>query len=730
MMRQSDRTAKSECVETNEAAIIKELLDEAHALTAVEIRTWSASWLLSPIHGTFWLLRLDGSRLVDGEWKNVLRVDWNDKLPDGSLLSEECNRKYLIFLQQAAFLIREEVRDIRSSISHYIYIMVLKALTEWIFTRSRLYSPAEFGFANVDLAGIHDFMQKYTRGALFEAGDYATRFLREIDKDSLEKFKKLKKPASLYELPQPIVENVMQKLHEMGYYSTTNGVGPSSGLRYINRAKLADLLQTQYHTFKSYRAIAFLRQFEEDYKKKFGNLLVRASDMKTECISHRIKFSDEIDSIPAQQITHAVTTLQSLQELSPILPLSLPPFSTQLAKSPFQRYFDEAGKSEHTPWMPIDVSMAYINESLRWVLIYGTPLVDFYIRANTYFKNNGLLFERSSRYAGEKRSLARDAWTRDNLPQSLRDAGIETWCTKTRKHESKKRCSVTAAMNILFGACMYIISGLLPVRIDELVSLKKTCLVFKKGCGYWIKKRRGKAVENDTHETMDVPVPRTLATAVSVLIRLGAESKNFVSGYDDEDAKYLLHLPYFQSVETLSIGVRDEHTVNYAVDMFCDHVGLPPDKHGRRWYARVHENRKAFLLSFVWYFKFAALDAARWLAGHTDSRHILAYIKNNLDEENVTELEAQFLAEALWNFGVSKHRRGEIRNIGNLYRRVCKHFHVSEISEVREQELSDCLDLLLSQGKVHIDVLNITSASGVRRIALRIRMSNKRDDPA
>jgi hypothetical protein len=283
-------------------------------------------------------------------------------------------------------------------------------------------------------------------------------------------------------------------------------------------------------------------------------------------------------------------------------------------------------------------------------------------------------------------------------------------------------------MIVFFGACMYVISGVLPIRMDELSSLRKTCLTFKDGCGYWIEKRKGKAVEDDEHETMRVPVPRVSATAVSLLLRLSMESQRLLSGYDPDDAQYLLYLPDFHALESLEMNRRDKYTINYAIDMFCDHVGLPPDKYGRRWYARVHENRKSFLLSFVWYFKFSALDAARWLAGHTDPKFILAYIKTNSNEADATELEAQFLAEALWDFGVSKRRRYEIKNISYLYRRVCKYFQVSEISEVKEGELSDWLDLLLVEGKVHIDVLNIISSSGAHRIALRVRTGGRRSE--
>lgn len=565
-------------------------------------------------------------------------------------------------------------------------------------------------------------MRRYTRGALFEAGNYAARFLESTGIDSFIVWRKTQRNASLHELPKHIVRDVSKKLKEMDFYSVTAGRGPNKGLMSVDRIKAAELLQTNVHVLGTARAIAFFRQFEEDYIRKFGNLLVKTAAFNTECISHRTKFIDELGSVPAEQVRNAVFAIEALEKLSPALPFGIPSFTSPFIGSPLQRYFSDAGSSEHTPWMPIDISMAYLNESLRWVLEYGSDLVEFYLQASRYFKKQRILDGPSNEELRRQRNQRRETWTQQNLPQSLRAAGIERWASTTRT-PARKRCSVISAMIVFLGACIYIISGLLPIRIDELSSLKKTCLTFKDGCGYWIEKRRGKAVEEDTHDSMRVPVPGVSATAVRLLLHLGTESQKIFPGNDLDDARYLLHLPTFHNVESVGMNRRDKASINYAIDMFCDYVGLPPDKYGRRWYARVHENRKFFLLTFVWYFKFSVLDAARWLAGHTDPKLILAYIKTNFKEGDATELEAQFLAEALWNFGISKRRSHEIKNISNLYRRVCKHFHVSEISEVRERELSDCLDSMLIEKKLHIDVLNITTSSGAHRIALRVRMS-------
>lgn len=705
----------------SEADIIAELLEEAHALNLPAIRTWTAPWLLSPIHGTSWCLRLDGSIQIDGVWHNVLIVDWDDQLPDGTKLSDPCNRKYLEFLQKAAFLIRDEILDIRSTLTHVIHLSNLKALTQWIFTQSRRYSPAEYGFSKVDIAGIHDFLKKYIAGGLFEAGDYAARFLKRIDEESYNHWKKLRPNVSIRELPENIVQAVSKRLHEFEFYKKTLGTGPNQGLNYINRIKAAKLVAADLSTMRIPGANAFFRQFEDDYKKRFGRLLVRVTPINREYISHRTRTLDYTNSqLGLTQVTQAITTIQCLDSLSEELPFSLKPLSSPNLKSPLSRYLRQAASNDHTPWMPLETSFAYLNAALRWILEIGPVLVDFYLKAIRYFKETDLLA--SSKYEKERVAL-REQWTAKNMPAELKEAGITGWSEMGRgRRDTPRRIPVYYALTILLGACLYLITGTLPARIDEVVSLEKTCLSFTDGDGFWLHKRRGKAVEEDKHHTMNVPIPRVAATAVSLLIRLGVESRDLMSNYNTHYAKYLLYLPVFHALEVLNIGRRNEHSINYALDQFCDHVGLPPDELGRRWYARIHENRKAFLLSFVWYFKGSALDAARWLAGHTDPKYILAYIKANIPGEEISELEADYLARVLWDFGMSKRKKSDVRNISDLYRRVCTQFHVREISEVTDKDLNDYLELCLFEGKYQIEVINIVTKSGKHEIALTVRM--------
>ncbi|NIE66840.1 hypothetical protein [Burkholderia sp. Ax-1719] len=705
----------------SEATILAELLEEAHALKTIEVRTWTAPWLLSPIHDPVWRLRTDDSVLIDGEWRAVITIDWDDKLPDGSKLTDECNQRYLEFLQRSAFLLREEILDIRASSTHAIHISILKALTHWIFSQSNRFSPAEHGFSKVDASGIHDFMKKYIAGGLFEVGDYGAKFLKSIDKELYSKWNALRPKPSIRVLPKDIVDSICKKLDYLGFYSVTEGIGPNSGLKYVDRTKVAELMQADVSVMKIPGASVFFRQFEPEYIKKFGRLMVRVAQINHKFLSHRTYTIDQVNSNkPTKQIAHTITTIRCLEALSETLPLSLRPLAASSLKSPLNRYLRDSDPGDHTPWIPLETSFVYLNESLRWILEYGEPLVDFYLKASKYFKESSLLISGSPM----ERIEARELWTQENMPEKLKSAGITGWSSfrKTRIHGTAP-FPITKAMTIFLGACIYIISGVLPARIDEIVSLEKTCISFTDGDGFWLRKRRGKAVENDQHHSMDVPVPQVVATAIGLLIRIGVKSREFVSGYKELNQKFLFYLPIFHSLETQAIKRRDDKSIQYALDIFCDHIGLPPDELGRRWYVRIHENRKAFLLSFVWYFKSSSLDAARWLAGHTDPNHILAYIKANIPGEEISELEADFLAEMLWDFGISPSRKPEVRNISALYRRVKAHFHVREISEVNQKELNDYLEYSLFEGKIHIDVINLITRTGKQKIALRFRIS-------
>lgn len=704
--------------------IISEILREVHERNSLLERTWTAPWLLSPIHSSRWMLRTAGSIKIDGEWENVLIVNWTDRLPDGSRLDDKINATFLQIIQKAAFLIRK-MNEIGSSRSLLIYINILKGLTQWIYANSKKYQPSTAGLSLIDNRALKDFIDKWLSGGLFEAGAYAHRFIKLIDPAGYLAWRKINTSNSLFNLPDNLKEKIFQWLEEKKCYSITQGIGPTRGLRYVSRLRVAEFLQADLTIFRNEKATAFFRQFEPEYIARFPGLVVRTTPMDRLCISQRTgSIEDAIANRANVAATaHILGLVRTLQRISVEIPLSIPVSSNIAGKSPIEQYYKSAGESRHTPWMPLHISLSYLNESLRWVLSYGAPLVEFYLKSNAHFKKQNWL-NSSSRDASDLARLRREQWVSQNLPEELSSLQLKGWTRAFGTADiARETFSVTQAMTVLVGACAYLITNLAPSRIEEVLLLEKACLSFKNGDGFWLRKLRGKNVEQDVYGRLTIPVPRVVAAAVGLLGKIGVEAGKSSANYKDALGKYLFYLPQFHDITTTPMELKNTKSLNYAIDTFCDFVALAPDELGRRWHPRVHENRKSFILTFIWCFKYAALDAARMLAGHYDVNHILAYIRANFSGAEISEFEADYLAQVLWNYGISHKATQDVRNINTLYRRVCSHFHVREISEIEHSALKDWLELCLGEGNYIIDIIDIVTETGNHRIAITIRFA-------
>lgn len=131
----------------------------------------------------------------------------------------------------------------------------------------------------------------------------------------------------------------------------------------------------------------------------------------------------------------------------------------------------------------------------------------------------------------------------------------------------------------------------------------------------------------------------------------------------------------------------DSTLLNEHLDIFCDYVGIAPDAFGRRWYVRVHEMRKWFLLLFFWSGRFDVLDAARWIAGHSDAGHIFAYIAGMFPGESLPKLEAEYAVSRLAQFELFQSRGlKQESGVAALYQTVLSHFQVKSLELIPDSE--------------------------------------------
>ncbi|MGF6787379.1 hypothetical protein [Paraburkholderia sp. 35.1] len=708
-----------------EEAAIEALLEDLRSQRRQERRNWTASWLLTDLHAITWKLRTSETILVNNEWQSTLNVCWNEKLANGTLLSAPSNDNYRHFLQKTAFLLRENsILDIRANSSFLTEIYNLKTLTNWVYRYAGRYQPASELLNRLDARAIKNFLKDYGTGAAFETGGYPLRFLSliDIEKKILEKTsQKIENP---YELPAPYIDALCRELRTKGFYRRTPPGGVNSELEHLDRIKLSNLLSCDVKEFKSPRAIAFFRQFEPDYIARFGPLCVRVAPLFREYPSHRTStISEALCSKTAQSsVIRMTTTINAVIQLKERPENFAPSIGAEELSTVSGKFIADAQIMGNTPWIPVEASMIYLDESIRWILTYGPHLVELYAKGLQKFSEK-LWLGKASDYARSKR----ERWLRENIPNELSPLNITGWGPNGALVESNasQYFGLSNAMEVLLGACLYLVTNLLPSRVGEVSYLEKNCLSFATGDGYWITKPREKAGEEGERNVLDLPIPKIVATTIRLLSRISDETKEFAADYSALEGHFLLYLPNFFSVDSLAFSHKKKAHINYALDKFCDFVRLPPDELARRWYVRVHENRKSFLLSFVWYFKYASLDAARWLAGHGNEQQILAYILMEFPHVSISELEADYLAKALWNLSASRKNLGEIKNIEDLYDRVCAHFKVREISDVDFDQLNDWLELRVADESLAIEVVNITTQLGHKRVAFRVKFRKR-----
>jgi hypothetical protein len=278
---------------------------------------------------------------------------------------------------------------------------------------------------------------------------------------------------------------------------------------------------------------------------------------------------------------------------------------------------------------------------------------------------------------------------------------------------------MSEAMPVFVGACVHVISGLVLSRVSEITTLKKDCFSTD-GVGFFVTKNRKKAIINDRNLSTTVPIPKILVKSAALIARLSTGMCGITENVRPSDKSFLFFLPEFRCVNEPRMCLMTKISTGTFFDRFCDYVNLPTDELGRQWYVRVHENRKSFILTFVWCYKFAALDALRALAGHTDINQILAYIKSILPGIEIPDLEADYLSYALWDFMSSGKKRKQVIDLEKLYKQVCKHFLVREISEVSENELHQWLALCLGDDTYRLTAIRISDGNRHTRFAIKV----------
>lgn len=681
--------------------------------------SWTAPFLLSDVHAATWVLRTGSTKEHEGEWVDTVEFSWDIALGEGQRLSQENFHRLRALAQEVCFLVRSLPESgIESTQSHVAFMRIFLIFVRWCVRQGKRLNVVAEGFRRVDTPVLEAFLRSYSEEGVLGVMQFHKQLLRTASEQFFDGNWSSQFNNSLYALPPDAKECICNWLEKENLYSKRTSKSP----RHVSRKKLAAFLETDLAYLQGDRFMGFLRQFEPEMEATFPGLCV-SSEIRTEFPSHRtITVQDAIRARPsASRMTFIIRVLRSLFALHRHLP-DLLPSSENFDFSRLQRFIGNAAQNKHTPWMPLELSLQFLCEALRWVSEYGEAIVTFFIDTLKKFRQCGWL-KRSDKQDGTHEK-ERDNWVRENAPEKLRELNLSGWSSTRFVHVTYTalRASPTMvdALQILIGACTTVIATLKPVRMEELESLPRTCVSYKAGDGYWISHERGKAVIEDARMRTNAPIPFVAAQAINLLARIGTESTELCDTAQPWAKSALYFLPDF-SLPQIRVGKMGKRYIYTTVNLLADYIGLPVDALGRRWYPRIHEHRKSFIIAFIWCFKFAAIDAARQLVGHADQKHIHAYLATNFPGEQIPEYYAQYVASLLWNFQASNGRDAGAMDLETLYHVVRRHFKVKDITELSDRDLESWLELQFVRKQIDIVPFFIgTRTSGARRFAVKV----------
>lgn len=672
--------------------------------------TFEAPWLLTPFGAHVWETTNRGrEEFVAGKWQNTVCIDWHVPLPNGGSLTDARYDRLLTLTKKIAFLVRNDLVSGASTPKGWaIFTSMLIRLVRWVVLHEQRFQPEKYGLRLLDQPTVDWLFGLIADGGWTHALQIPQRLLAAI---YCAAHGAAACPQALLSAPYTIPLTEIGPLvrwleHKEVYKGVREGV--HRGKRQLRREILAGLISENYLSFKTSNISRFLRQFEPDFSNESLLVSLRQS---AEFPSQRIVSIQDADlgaggeELVTSTSALVVTILDAHRHIPDLLP--------EPAHISLRRATGIANRltrpSSHTLFMPVNTGLAYLNTAMRFIHVYGEAIVGFYLAVIADYSP-----EKGS--AGMNRSLQNNLsnWRTvygEPIATILNITEFRGWEVRPNFDKLRSNPTLDEALRVLIGSCVVCMALLKPSREEELTHLKRNCLREDSG-GYWFNFNLGKSNAGEAWQDEDRPIPVIAAKAIHLLQRLGGElSKLFA-----EDRKVGDNLFYLPKAEGFGARAATVNLLNNHLDIFCDFVGLPTDCEGRRWYVRIHEMRKWFLLLLFWSGRFDVLDAARWIAGHTNSEHIYAYIEKEFPGEELPQLEAEYSIDRVYRREQERMRsQGDTRaedGVDALYEAVLRHFNVESLTMVPEPEWSGYVLSLRKDEKFRLEPHSIFGENG------------------
>lgn len=682
---------------------------------------YEADWLLSDWNSPVWRTRYGAvSARVDGEWVRTLNISWQALLPNGTYLTDPDYDFLLETLRRAAFLRRQGFIPARipGQKTWRIFTNKLIAVSRWLLYQEKYGSDLRL----LDQAGLNQLATELATGGWSMAMRVAERTVSSLYHETFGDDCPPEFITDPGNLPHHICLQIVDYLHSKSAFSTDSEYKGS-----LSRKFLSDLISEPVESLTSLsdRTRAVIRQFEPLLQSSDG-LLIRAYDSGRKFPTHRTLTVQEALHRPTTQSTvrFAMDALTSLLSMYRHLSDRIPDPCTLQPMASYRMGRARCRPERSTQMIPMDIGLAYLGEAIRWIHCFGDEVVDYYLRIIRKLHE-----DRQSQIHTQMRMKPFYArvFAEEPFPEVFAEIGLTMQVARERANSQSTPPSFSTSsdpmliLKIWVGAVTVLIGMLKPSRVGEVQKLSRKCLI---GEGpYWLDSRISKkGVSEHDASSRGQPIPTITAKAIQQLQRLGNELKEL---YGETDPVLLDKLFYLPNLASAHVGVWPRHGVfGSYLDAFCDYVDLTTDALGRRWYIRVHEMRKWFLLLMFWSGRFDVLDAVRDIAGHNEIEDLYAYVEREFPESSLAELEADYSIDRLRELDRNREISDQEVGLNQLYEKVLQQFSVKYLELVSERSWTNYVRALREKDVFHLEPYCLSDETGRKHLCIAFRSTD------
>jgi hypothetical protein len=676
-------------------ALYASLIDQARKSLTGSL-DFKSSWL---IEGNI------GSR----EWKvlsdnkTVETINFAQPLANFTLLTDPENIFLLECIQKQSFNLRQGY--LNKHLNYKVWLKHVHAyfnIASWLILNDDRYKPQKSGFKLLDENACRVLSDDYSNGGWASVLQFKDRLCDHFCALIGESY-----DGGMLCGRQIGKIIVYLKMHRL-YISNDSNEPHSEGL--VSRVYLANALGTHPSAFLHISIRSFLRQFEISLQ---GPILAEAKIRKAKYNSHRTPTAYEPDheKVAQKSLKQFLICLKSLSAGHDLLPDSMPSFilnvNGQLKQS-------DSKANGHTRKIPYSIGMHALEKSIEWVMVYGSSIVDATVELVGGFNNEDFLERVSKRYMTEEKQRLFEQVIPKYNTASFEDLssvkltevlGIKKLIGRSSKDSSYGDMSFMVALECLVASCALVIGFTKPIRIAELSKINRDALSYQTDGGGAFLTHPVLKTHLPIPPNIRLPIPYIASRAIQLLSSLGSRLK-LIYGDTTPHSNDLFYFPSAKGFK-LPSGKTTSDRINAAIRLFCDIIEIPVDDQGRRWYIKVHEMRKFFILSMHTHEHISTADALRMQAGHSEKEYLFDYLSGDVPEEEIMKYGIECIEDNLVKFELGLISENEAKGVAALYKHTLTSLRITSLKSKNSYEFHQFLRTLLINKELLISVYTI-----------------------